>query len=91
MIHLINPQEIGYDKKITLKIPCLLTMKKNAFVHVVARVKKTVLLLHYVPPHLEIVIRQKGIDADVSQSATQLNLTLGKEFPLKKSLKDMFR
>ena len=87
MIHLINPQEIGYDEKITLKIPCLLTMKKNAFVHVVARVKKTVL----VPPHLEIVIRQKGIDADVSQSATQLNLTLGKEIPLKKSLKNMFR
>ena len=43
-------------------------MKKNAFVHVVARVKKTV------PPHLKIVIRQKGIVADVRQSAIWLNL-----------------
>ena len=56
-------------EKITPKIPCLVTMKKNAFVHVVARVKKTV------PPHLKIVIRQKGIVADVSQSALWLNLT----------------
>ena len=47
--------------------------KKRAFVqHVVARVKKELT----VPPHLEIVIRQKGIDADVSQSATYLSLDL---------------
>ena len=70
MIHLINPQEIGYDEKITPKIPCLVTMKKNAFVHVVARVKKTV------PPHLKIVIRQKGIVTDVSQSTILQNLSL---------------
>ena len=44
--------------------------EKNAFVHVVARVKKTV------PPHLKIVIRQKGIVTDVSQSTILQNLSL---------------
>ena len=46
--------------------------KKRAFVHVVARVKKK----NCTPPHLEIVIRQKGIDAEFSQSVTYLSLDL---------------
>ena len=69
MTKIVNVVKERPLEKITPKIPCLVTMKKNAFVHVVARVKKTV------PPHLKIVIRQKGIFADVSQSAIWLNLT----------------